>query len=291
MVQAASTGNLPRAQRTIIAAVRYTEEHNAPSMALIEQMSLQRGASTVTVPKVGQMFMHDLVDGQDMVDSEEIGMTTVDLTAAEVGGKVIVTDKLLRQSQPAVFSMVGRQLGDAAARKEDKDVQALYSGLNGGVSLGATTKLMSVANFAASIARAKGKTSNPFRPTYAVHHPHAVYEFVKSLTPIGSATTNFPEGFMDSKLRNFWSGRSFNGVALFESGNIEVDSSNDAIGVLAAKDALVVLRSKSFGVERQRDASLRAWEINMVADYGVFELDDTKGFPLTFSAAAPATNA
>jgi hypothetical protein len=289
MVQTATSGNLARAQRTIIAAVRYTEEHNAPALALIESMSLQRGASTVTVPKVGQMTFQDLVDGEDMVDTEDIGMTTVDLTAAEVGAKVIVTDKLVRQSQPSVFSMIGRQLGDGAARKQDDDVTALYTNLNGGTAYGGTDALLNASNFAGAIATGRGKTSNPFNPTYAVEHPHAVYEFVRSTTAIGSATNNFPDEFQMDKLRKFWSGRTFNGVALFEDGNIAV-ASGQAIGVLAQKDALVVLKSKSFGTERQRDASLRAWEINMVADYGVFELDDTKGAPLNFKADAPTTN-
>ena len=55
MVQTASSGNLSSAQRTIIAATKYTAEHNAPAMALIEHMDLKKGASTVVVPKVGQM--------------------------------------------------------------------------------------------------------------------------------------------------------------------------------------------------------------------------------------------
>ena len=42
--------------------------------------------------------------------------------------------------------------------------------------------------------------------------------------------------------------------------------------------------------ERQRDASLRATEVVMTSDYGVFELDDTKGAGLIFDAAALATN-
>ena len=127
MPQTAVTGSLADAQRTVIAAVRYTEEHHAPAMALIEKMTLKQGEKTVTVPKVGQMSVYDLVDGQDIVDKEEIGMTTTDLTSAEVGAKVIITDKLVRQSQPAVFSMIGRQLGDGFARKQDTDVHSLYT--------------------------------------------------------------------------------------------------------------------------------------------------------------------
>ena len=98
MAQTATTGNLENAQKIIIASSRYTEEHNAPAMALIEQFNLPNGSTQVTVPKVGQMTVSDLVDGQDIIDEEEIGMTTVDLTASEVGAKIILTDKLVRQS-------------------------------------------------------------------------------------------------------------------------------------------------------------------------------------------------
>ena len=44
MAQTATTGNLENASRTIIAAAKYTEEHNAPAMALIEKFTLPRGS-------------------------------------------------------------------------------------------------------------------------------------------------------------------------------------------------------------------------------------------------------
>lgn len=105
MATTATTGNLENAQNIIITAARFTEEHNAPAMALIEQMNLPKGAKQVTVPKVGQMTISDLQDGFDIVDDEEIGMTTVDLTASEVGAKVILTDKLIRQSANNIFQL------------------------------------------------------------------------------------------------------------------------------------------------------------------------------------------
>ena len=52
MAQTATTGNLENAQKIIIAASRYTEEHNAPAMALIESFTLPKGSKQVTVPKV-----------------------------------------------------------------------------------------------------------------------------------------------------------------------------------------------------------------------------------------------
>ena len=289
MAQTSTTGNLENAQRIILAAARYTEEHNAPAMALIESFSLPKGSKQVTVPKVGQMTMSDLTDGQDIIDEEDIGMTTVDLTASEVGAKVILTDKLVRQAADNVMSIVGRQLGDGMARKKDTDVHALYSGLNGGTTLGAAAATMSLANVAGAIAYTK---ANKFgSQTYILQHPNAVFDIANTAVT-ASSTYPVPAGWSEDLLGNFFSGlRPLNGVPIFEDGNLSVDSSDDPVGVIADKSALAVLKSVDTRTERQRDASLRATELVMTADYGVFELDDSRGAPLTYDASAPSTSA
>ena len=290
MAQTATTGNLENAQRIIISAARYTEEHNAPALALTEQFKLPKGAKQMTVPKVGQMSMSDLQDGIDIVDEEEIGMTTVDLTASEVGAKVILTDKLVRQSAPNVFSIIGRQLGDGMARKKDTDVLGLYTNLNGGTKLGAATKFMKASNVQAIIAYAK---ANKFgSQLYILHHPNAVaYLSKESAVVASSGSAAIPEGWSQDLLANFWSGlRPMNNVPIFEDGNITEDSDGDGIGVIADKGAMATLTSVDTRTERQRDASLRATEVVMTADYGVFELDDTRGAGITFDVAALATN-
>ena len=286
MAQTATTGNLENAQRIIISTARYTEEHNAPAMNLIEQFNLPKGSKQVTVPKVGQMDMTDLVDGQDIIDEEDIGMTTVDLTAAEVGAKIIITDKLARQSAQNVFSIIGRQLGDGMARKKDKDVLALYSGFS--TDIGSAGRSMSLANVSATVAYAKG---NKFgSQVYIVQHPFAVWDIANTAVT-ASATYPVPAGWSADLLGNFFSGlRPINGVPIFEDGNISIDSSDDAIGVCADRSALAVLKSVDTRTERQRDASLRATEVVITSDYGVFELDDSKGVALTLDAGTPATS-
>ena len=286
MAQTATTGNLESAQKIIIATARYTEEHNAPAMNLIEQFNLPAGNKQVTVPKVGQMSMADLQDGIDIVDEEDIGMTTVDLTASEVGAKIVITDKLSRQSAQNVFSIIGRQLGDGMARKKDTDVTALYSGF--GTDIGAAGRSMSLANVSATVAYAKG---NKFgSQVYIVQHPFAGWDIANTAVT-ASATYPVPAGWSADLLGNFFSGlRPINGVPIFEDGNITVDSSDDAVGVCADKTALAVLKSVDTRTERQRDASLRATEVVMTADYGVFELDDSKGGALTLDAGTPATS-
>ena len=290
MPQNATSGNLENAQKIIISAARYTEEHNAPALALIESFSLGKGEKQVTVPKVGQMTMSDLQDGVDIIDEEDIGMTTVDLTASEVGAKVIITDKLLRQSAVNVMSIIGRQLGDAMARKKDTDVLALYTSLNSDTKLGATTKTLLASNVAAVIAHAK---ANKFgSQLYILHHPNAVAQLAASAASVASASSSeISSGFSADRLKNFWSGlKPMNGVSIFEDGNITEDSNGDGIGVIADKSAMCVLNSVTTKTERQRDASLRATEIVMTSDYGVFELDDTRGAGLLYKVSALATN-
>ena len=289
MTQAATSGNLADAQRIMIASTRYTEEHNAPMMALTEQFNLKKGDKQVTVPKVAQMTVADLVDGQDITDNEEIGMTTVDLTANEVGGKVVLTDKLVRQSVPNVFSLVGRQFGDGMSRKKDTDVQALYTNLNGGTNLGLASKEFSTINATGCIAYAK---ANKFgSKIYVVHHPNAIAEFVKSAAVTPSATYPVPTGWSQDLLKNFFVGlRPLNGVPFFEAGNIPEDSSGDGIGVIADQGALATLTSVKMRTERERDASLRGTEVVITSDYGVFELDDSRGAGLLYDITAPVTS-
>jgi hypothetical protein len=259
-------------------------------MALTEQFTLKNGEKQVTVPKVGQMTMSDLVDGQDIIDEEEIGMTTVDLTAAEVGAKVVLTDKLVRQSVPNVFQMVGRQLGDGMARKKDTDVQALYTNLNDGTLLGLASKELSAVNLTGCIAFAK---ANKFgNKLYTVHHPNAVAEFVKSAAVSPSINYPVPRGWSEDLLKDFFVGlRPLNGVPLFEAGNIPEDSSGDGIGCIADQGAMATLTSVKMRTERERDASLRGTEVVITADYGVFELDNDRGAGLLYDITAPSTSA
>ena len=279
MAQTATTGNLENAQRIIISSARYTEEHNAPALALIEQFKLPKGAKQVTVPKVGTMSMSDLQDGVDIIDEEDIGMATVDLTASEVGAKVILTDKLVRQSAPNVFTIIGKQLGDGMARKKDTDVLNLYSSLNNGTILSDDDVAFSSTILHNSIAYAKEKKFG--NQLYIVHHPNAVAKLSQESATV-SATSSVGElsnGWSVDLLKNFWSGlKPMNGVSIFEDGNIsKIGTTDSGYGVIADKGAMAALTSVDTRTERQRDASLRATEVVMTADYGVFELDDTRG--------------
>ncbi len=285
-IQTATTGQLENAQRIVVAKARFTAEHSMPTINLVEQMTLEDGAKSMTVPKVGQVSWSNLVDGVDMTDSADIGMTTTDLTSSEVGVKMILTDKLVRQQAESPFAMVGRQIGEGLGRKKDTDLLALLSALNGGTSLGAGSASLTLQNVGACIAFAKAQKFPS--PVAIVHHPNALFDVVNNATLISSSNAPIPRGWSEDLLRDFYK-FVLNQVAVFEDGNITEGTSS--IGGIFSRNSMVYIEQKGFTTERERDASLRAWEVVAVTDYGVFELDDGYGAPMTYDSTAPSTSA
>jgi len=305
MPQSTGTGSgnsaLSAIANRIVGKARFTQEANTPSWQLAEKVALPKGANTYRMPKFGTFTISDLVDGQDMVDEQTLGMSFVDLTATERGAKIILTDKLVREwGTTGPYDIIGRQFGNAASRKQDRDTQALYAALSGSSAYGAAGTALTLALYAGCIARARGGSGSsvagnstgvePFDPTYSVQHPHQTFLVTRSATAIGAGTSMRVNDVREEKMLNKFFKYSFNGVDAHESKNINIDSSGDAVGVLAERDALVGLTSVGWRTERERDASNRGTEVNFTADYGVFELDDRHGAPLLYDAAAPATS-
>jgi hypothetical protein len=274
--------------RILLAQARYTEEHNAPMIGLIEKFNLGSGEYKLEIPKVAQMDAEDLAEGQDMIDSEDIDVSTVTATTAEVGLKVIITDTLLQQNNEDVFKIIGRQMGDAMGRKKDTDIIALFPSLNGGSAIGADNALFNLANVSGVIANAKADKFGS--DLYIVHHPNAVW---KLATDIGNTLSTYPlpDAFDKPAVKDYWTGIKLSGVPIFEDGNIENLSADSGYGVIADKTAMGHLAARARREERERDISLRAFEVVITEDYAVFEVDDTRGAALLYDKPTPSANA
>ncbi len=288
MVQTATTGNLASAQRIVIEQARYTAEHNAPMLQLVEHFRLGKGEKQIDVPKVGQFTAQAVGDGVDIVDEQDINMSIVTMTTSEVGLKIILTDKLVRQLNEDTFRMVGRQAGDAMARKKDTDLLGLFTALNGGTDLASGTHDMELGNVSVMIGHAM---ANKFpKPWAIVVHPWTVTQFVNSTfgyasgTPGTGAGAAFPAEYSQDLLKDYFS-VSVGGVPIFHDGNITVDTNDDGQGAVFSKNALAYAESVEYNQEIERDASMRANELVWTSDYGVFELDDGYGAPTLFNAA------
>jgi len=261
----------------IIAQARFTAEEESLMMGLVTRYDIGADAGkTIQVPKYPAITAADLTEGTDM-SSTTVSTSSVTIAVGEVGAQVVLTDvAAMGAGNPA--EELGTVLGNSIATKMDKDLIALFDGFS--TSLGAAAQEITVADLfkAAATLRANKVTG----PMYAVVHPFQAYQLKANLTN----TFANPNGgdAQNTAMVNAYVG-TIAGIDVYESANITVDGSDDAKGAVFAPEALAIAMKRDFQIEPQRDASLRAFELNATAIYGVGELDDTFGVEMLFDAA------
>ncbi|KKL28990.1 hypothetical protein LCGC14_2369630 [marine sediment metagenome] len=289
-IQIASTVDLVTAQRVIIANTLFTEEHSRPTSNIVSQFTLGQGEKSLVVPKVATMSAAKLTDGVDMTDSQNIGMTTNTVSPVEAGLKVIVTDKLVRQLNESVFTIIGQQMGEAMGRIVERDCVALFPSLNSGTDLGADNKDLTLKNLSACIAYAK---ANKFGANLVIiHHPNAIFQL--SFDFLGTARRLDAPSWVTKLTEDFYTGITLNRVPLFETGEIDYNGTASQVsgyGAIFDRTALGILTSQGLTSGMEHDNSLRATELVTVKDYIAFEVDDSKGAPMLYEMDDQATNA
>lgn len=273
---AGNENNLSDLFTNIIAQARFTAEEQSLMLGLVTQYNIgNQAGKTIQVPKYPAIAAADLTEGTDM-SSTRVNTSSVSVTVGEVGAQVVLTDlAAMGAGNPA--DELGTVLGNAIATKIDKDLIALFDGF--GTSFGATTEELTVAHLfkAAATLRNKKVTGS----MACVINPLAAYSLKASLTN----TFANPAGgdLQNEAMRNGYVG-SIAGIDVYESANVAVDGNGDCKGAVFAPEALAIAIKRDFNLEVQRDASLRANELNATAVYGVAELDDDFGVELLVDA-------
>lgn len=260
----------------IIAQARFTAEEQSLLAGLVTRYDIgDQAGTTIQVPKYPSISASELTEGSDM-SSTEVQTSSVSVSVGEVGAQVFLTDMATMGSgNPAVE--LGTVLGNAIATKMDKDIIALFDGFSN--VLGATTQEVSVADLFKASAMLKANKARG--QMFAVLHPYQAYALKANLTN----TFANPNGgdLQNEAMRSGYVG-TIAGIDVYESANVEIDVNGDAKGAIFTQEALCLAMKRDFRIEEQRDASLRGWELNATAVYGVAELDDTYGVEAYFDA-------
>jgi N4-gp56 family major capsid protein len=261
----------------IILQARFTAEEESLMLGLVTRYDIgNQAGKTVQVPKYPAITAGALTEGTDM-SSTTVSTTSQTITVSEVGAQVILTDlAAMGAGNPA--EELGTVLGNAIATKIDKDLIALFDGFSS--SLGGAGTEITVADLMKAAATLK--TNKARGQMAAVVHPWHAYQLKANLTN----TFVNPNGgdLQNDAMRNAFVGQ-IGGIDIYESSNVSIDGSDDAKGAVFVPEALAIAMKRDFNLETQRDASLRAFELNATAIYGVGELDDDYGVELLFDAA------
>jgi len=261
----------------IIAQARFTAEEQSLMMGLVTRYDIGADAGkTIQVPKYPAIAAADLTEGTDM-SSTTVSTSSVTIAVGEVGAQVVLTDvAAMGAGNPA--EELGTVLGNSIATKMDVDLIALFDGFSSALG-GAGTEITVADLFKAAATLRAAKVTGPMA---AVVHPFQAYQLKANLTNT-FANPNAGDA-QNTAMVNAYVG-TIAGIDVYESANITVDGSDDAKGAVFAPEALAIAMKRDFQIEPQRDASLRAFELNATAVYGVGELDDSFGVEMLFDSA------
>ena len=261
----------------IVAQARFTAEEQSLMLGLVTQYNIAgQAGKTVQVPKYPAVTAADLTEGTAPSDTD-VSTSSVTVTCAEVGNSVLLTDlAAMGAGNPA--EELGTVLGNAIATKIDSDLIALFSGFSS--ALGSAGAEITVADiFKAAATLRSNKVTGSMA---AVVHPFQAYQLKAGLTN----TFANPNGgdLQNEAMRNGYVG-SIAGVDIYESANVSIDGSDDAVAGVFAPEALAIAIKRDFNLETQRNATRRGTEMVATAIYGVAELDDSFGVKITADAA------
>ena len=261
----------------IVAQARFTAEEQSLMLGLVTQYNIAgQAGKTVQIPKYPAITAAALDEGTAPADTD-VSTSSVTVTCSEVGNSVLLTDlAAMGAGNPA--DELGTVLGNAIATKIDSDLITLFSGFSG--ALGTAGSEITVADLfkAAATLRANKVTGS----MAAVVHPFQAYALKANLTN----TFANPNGgdLQNEAMRNGYVG-SIAGIDVYESANVAIDVSDDAVAAVFAPEALAIALKSEFNLETQRNATRRGTELVATAVYGVAELDDSYGVKITADAA------
>lgn len=275
---------------TVISKARYTEMFNFPMAALVQNVRKDKGkGSTVNIPYWGTVTASQLTENVDMTASQTMADTNVPITLNSIGAKIILTDVLIEDDQEDVRAVAGTLLGNAMGLKRDQDLLALLD--NGTTSLCGSGTVFAMGYIAAARALLQGNAvanGGPCPGSYtAILHPFVTLDLVDVVTPTTPATeVGAAGGLPDEIVRQYQIGKLF-GCRIIEDGNLTI-TSNDVKGGMIGPQSIILATAREWSTEPERDASLRAWELNCVGRYGVANYLNRWTVELYSDASTPA---
>lgn len=273
MADEVTTTSLNDLQPTIIAEAMFQAEERAVVRGLVKQYPKMDGEGlTINVPKYPVVAAADLTEGTDMANTA-LATGTAQLTVKEVGVLHTVTDLAMRTSSSNVIADAGVVMGRAMAKKIDTDLIALFDGFSTSIGGATTAPTVALVNEGIVTLEEQGLEREDMA---IVLHPRVIHDLTLAITNTFNPNSEWAAGIMSRGFVGL-----LNGVPVYRSANI-TDTAGVSKGAVFHRDAIGMAVQREFSIEPERDASLRATELNATATYGVGELYDEYGVELHF---------
>lgn len=240
------------------------------------------GMATRYIGIYPEVTAQEVSEGVDYSNATEMTKTQqAALVPKTAIAQAILTDERLATDPEGAANDGAMEMGMALAKKIDTDLCALFSGFS--TDKGTAGSALTIKRCAAAVSVLRNSSAP--NPLSFVLHPYGWQDVWNEL---GQPTANqaFLGDVANEAMRDYFVG-DFLGAAWFTDANIAVDGSDDAVSAVFHRDALALDTRRGINIEPERDASLRATELNATVWYAVGERRDSFGVALTHDATEP----
>ena len=234
-----------------------------------------------------QLTVETTSEGVDYANAQSFGKTLVgSLTPQERIAQVVITDVELMNDPDNTMQDASQELGASMAAKIDTDLLSVFSSFSTDKGTGAGNSA-TIASIAAGISVLQTRQALNDGVINVVLHPYQWHDIWVLLgQPVVSQA--FLGDLANQALKDYFVGSWLN-ARWFTSANISINASDDAVGGIFTQSAIAFDSRIAPYMENERDASLRATEMNFVSAYAVgLGKRPTLGVKYTTDASVPS---
>ena len=235
---------------------------NMLAASLVMNYSDRSGTATRSLEEYGTATINQVSDADDLSSQAFTPSNLSTLTPVEYGAQFLITDLRAETDPFPVSQQAATELGMAMADKIDVSVFSNFSSLTGG-TVGASGSAISWDYVFGMMGHLRAQKAP--KPWNLVLHPYQWY-ILGAAASVAGTRTNAPEYLLQSVAENFYV-QSTSGINIFITTNVPV-SGTDAYAALFSPAALAFDLRRAPRLERERDASRRAWELNFTSVFG-----------------------
>lgn len=255
-----TTGSLADSKQTIIDSARIVREFEGVFMRTTETHTLEEGTGlSWEEVSLAALTAQTVTETTELNNPQSLSDSLITLTPVMSGLNYIITDRVYRRLPKMVTGKFGPLGQNAIQRKKDEDYLAIFATATTTLA-GTGTSLQSGHIAAAAVRIRSNATERAMGPIYAVHHGYPLKDIADEIKS-GVGTYAIPDGMTEDVFKRGLQGLTVENVAVFEDGNITINSTPDARGGVHAKEAVLMIQGHS-----PRTATKRREEIGGGAD-------------------------
>lgn len=288
-----STDGLTTGQKIMIAQAKMAFEPAAPDPDLVSNERIPSGTKQWDILTYARLAVAtQLQEAVDLSNTQQLYANTLSVNPVEHGVIVTLSKRAMTRQPESLERLAGTQMGVSVRARMALDILALYSGFSNTAGAAGTTIDLTHVRRGLSFLLTDNDTEfgpAPMPVRGALHAEH-IGDLIADLTDAGTRTGGIEAGLSADLVGRWWRGndRAY-GAQFFHSGYMTRDAGLDAIGKLAADEALHLVMETNAEPTRQSDESARITEFGLFQSWSEAERAGPHGIGMTFDASAALT--